>query len=311
MAARHRRSLLDADMHIGIGGHPPGDPNDPFVMVSSVLDQPFWAGPISKERREDHQLWAALEALGNCGVARHPLGVRIGEDPPDRYLVHGQRAWGTELTELTVQDVRRDLAPARRFGRDLQERLRARPSEFAHLKGRIVTLGKYDAAPMPRDYSKLLIVLEAALATDNGFVGEDVDHSRGLPSQLGTRGMYGNHGPFHVLVNPGAGNSDMIVSASSQIQVCRSEAIAALGARVGAKDAVGNEILLVTSGLVDENGYICQADQIIFHLLREASAAGISILPQKPKYIKGVLIHLWNSPFLFHWETGNDLPWIT
>lgn len=109
-------------MHIGLGGHAQSDPNDPLIVLGAVLDQPFWAGRISKERREDVQLWSALEALANSGVGRHPLGARVGEDPPDRYLMYGGREWGTELTELTVQDVRRNLAPVRRFGRDLQTR---------------------------------------------------------------------------------------------------------------------------------------------------------------------------------------------
>ena len=297
-------------VHIGIGGYSPDAPDDPFVILGSVLDQRLMSGPISKERREDLQLWAALEALGASGVARHPLGVRIGEDPPDRYLIHGERIWGTELTELTVQDVRRDLSPIRRFGRDLQERLRARPSDFAHLNGRLVTLAKLDDSPMLRDYSRLLADFEVALAVDNGFVGQDSDLSQGLPQQLGTKGMYGDYGPFNVVVNPGAGNTDIIVSAFGQVQIKQSEAIAALGARVAAKDKPGNEILLVTCALVDENGYTCPADQIIFQFLRDISASGVSIVPEKPKHIKGALIHLWNSPLLSHWESGNDVPWI-
>jgi hypothetical protein len=298
-------------MHLGIGGHSPDSPSDPFVILGAVLDHPFLSGPISKERREDLQLWAALQAMGASGTARHPLGTRIGEDPPDRYLVHGARTWGTELTELTVQDVRRDLAPVRRFGRELQDRLRARLSDFVHLKGRIVTLSKLDDSPMPRNYSRLLTDLEITLASDNGVVGDGMDLSHGMPQQLGTRGMYGDHDGFNVIVNPGAGNGDIIVSAFSQTQVKQSEAIAALSARVAAKDEAGNEILLVTCGLVDEKGYTCPADQIIFNFLREASAAGASILPHKPTHIRGVLIHLWNSPYLFHWENGNDVPWLT
>jgi hypothetical protein len=297
-------------MHLGIGGHSPDAPDDPFVILGSVLDQPLMLGPISKERREDLQLWAALEALGASGVARHPLGVRIGEDPPDRYLIHRERIWGTELTELTVQDVRRNLWPIRRFGRNLQERLRARPFDFTHLNGRLVTLAKLDDSPMPKDDNLLLADLEAALAVDHGFCGQDSDLSQGLPQQLGTSGIYGDHGPFNVIVNPGAGNTDIVVSAFGQVQVQQSEAIAALGARVAAKDKPGNDILLVTCALIDEKGYTCPADQIIFQFLRDISASGVSIFPETPKHIKGILIHLWNSPFISHWENWNDVPWI-
>jgi hypothetical protein len=298
-------------MHVGIGGHSADAPDDRFVILGAVLDQPFMAGPISKDRLEDLQLWGALEAMGVSGAARHPLGTRIGEDPPDRYLIYGERVWGTELTELTVQDVRRDLSPVRRFGRELQERLRARSSEFAHLNGRLVTLAKLDDSPMPRHYGHLLVEVEAALTTDNGFVGEGMDLSQGPPEQLGTRGLCGDHGPFNVIVNPGAGNADIVVSASSQIRVTQSEAIAALGERVAAKDEPGNEILLVTCGLIDERGYTCPADQIIFQFLREISASGVSIFPNRPEHIKGILIHLWNSPYMSHWQSTNDVPWLT
>ena len=248
---------------------------------------------------------------GNAvGAARHPLGARLGEDPPDRYLVHGSRTWGTELTELTVQDVRRDLAPVRRFGRELQERVRARASEFPHLQGRTVTLAKLLDPPMPRDHEQLLNDLQTVLAEDKGFVGEDLDLSRGLPMQLGTRGIYGDRGPFNVVVNPGiGGSSDIVISASSQSQVHMSEAVAALGRRIEAKDKACNEVLIITCGMVDENGYTCPAGQSIFQLLRETLEAGTSVLPQKPTNIRGILIHLWNTPFLSHWEVGEDLPW--
>ena len=299
-------------MHLGVTGYVEGSGDDPFILLSAVLDQPFLTGPIGKDRREDLQLWSALEALAFGGAARHPLEAKLGEDPPDRYLIHGDRTWGTELTELTVQDVRQDLAPVRWFGRQLQERLRVRAADFLHLQGRIVTLAKRPDSAMPRDQEQLLRLLEGVLEEDKGYMGEDVDTSCGFPPQLGTRGMYGEHGPFSVIVNPGmhGGNgTEIVISAFSQSQIHRSEAIAALGNRVTAKDKEGNEILLVTCGLIDANGYICPADGIIFQLLQEAAEAGMPILPQKPAHIRGILLHLWNSSFLNYSGLGDDLPW--
>lgn len=297
-------------MHVGLGGHSPGAEDDPFVILGAVLDQPFLPGPINKDRREDLQLWSLLQALAATGAACHPLGLRQGEDPPDRYLIHGSRTWGTELTELTVQDVRQDLSPVRRFGRALQERMRERASEFPHLQGRIVTLSKLPAPPMPREHEQLLNNLEAALAEDKGFVGEDLDLSQGPPAQLGTRGIYGDHGPFNVIVNPSVdGSTEIVISATSQSQVYLSEAVAALGSRIDAKDKECNEVLVITCGLVDGYGYTCPADQVIFQLLHEALQTETSILPKKPTHIRGILIHLWNTPFLAHWEAGDDLPW--
>jgi hypothetical protein len=63
-------------------------------------------------RREDLQVLSVLEALAGVGALRHPIEVRVGQDPPDRYLRHGSREWSTELTELTVQDVRITLMQA-------------------------------------------------------------------------------------------------------------------------------------------------------------------------------------------------------
>jgi hypothetical protein len=297
-------------MQIGVGGHPEGNPDDPFMIMGSALDQPFWPGPVPKDRREDVQLWTALASLANSGMSRHPLGIRIGEDPPDRYLVHKGREWATEMTELTVQDVRRELSPVRQFGRDLQERLNARPADFNHLNGRLVSLSKLGPVEIPKDTSQLLSDLETVLEADNGFVGQGLDLSQGPPQNLGTRGFYGDHGPFNVMVQNGTNTSGITVSASSSSQVLRSEAIKALGDRVAAKDIAENEILLVTCGLIDPKGYICPADSSIFQLLQDAATAGISVLPQKPTHIKGILIHLWNSPLLVHWECGNDVPWL-
>jgi hypothetical protein len=137
---------------------------------------------------------------------------------------------------------------------------------------------------MPRDHEQLPHNLEAVLAEDRWFVGEDLDLSRGLPAQLGTRGIYGDHGPFNLAVNPGVGGSDgIVISAFSQSQVYMSEAIAALGRRVAAKDRDCNEVLVITCGLVDENGYTCPADQSIFQMLRDAVQAGISVSPQNQR----------------------------
>src|SRR4029077_14041581 len=106
------------------------------------------------------------------------------------------------------------------------------------------------------------------------------------------------------VVNPGppGGNSEALnVSASSQSQIRLSEAVAALAARIAAKDKSGNEILIITCGLVDAYGYTCPADQAIFRLLSQALADSKSVLPVKPVYIRGVLIHLWNTPYIRHW----------
>jgi hypothetical protein len=288
-------------------GHAEGAEEDPFVFVApSPLDYPLIAGPVDQDRLEDLQIWAALSALGMNGiVSHHPLDVRHGEDPPDRWLVNGNRQWATELTELTIKHVRKDLDQVRWFGRQLRERVLAYASAYSHLKGRMVSLSAMPDRSMPKNLEPLLTDLEQVLAQDRGFVGEDVDTSEGFPTQFGRRGFYGIHGPFIVVANPASGSDDILVSANAQSKIYRSEAIAALGNRVAEKDKPGNEVLIVTCGLPDKKGYTCPIDQSIFSLLAESEQ---DILPQPLVHIRGILIHLWNTHLCILRGT-EDLPW--
>jgi hypothetical protein len=287
----------------------PIDDDDPIKILGAVLEQPFVPGPVDKHRREDLQTWAALHALTSIGVARHPLGVLTG-DKPDRQLVHGNRAWPTELTQLTVDNLRRqDLAQVRAFGRRLRLGVQSRPSEYQHLQGRIVTITKQPDEVLPKDDQHLLADLETALAENKGFVGEGHDLTNGLPMQLGSRGFYGKHGPFDVIAQAHPGANEIAISASCQIPVRRSEAIAALGDRIAAKDKPQNEILIVTCGVPDEYGYVCVADHAIFQFLWESRQAGIDIIPKKPAHLRAVLIHSLDSPRFLHWQLNDDVPW--
>ena len=106
-------------MSIGVRVSAQDRPDDPFEIVTAVLDQPVLTGPVQKDRREDLQLWSALHALAFSGAAPHPLGVSRGDDPPDRWLFHGDRKWAVELTELTFEDVRQGLSQLRAIAREL------------------------------------------------------------------------------------------------------------------------------------------------------------------------------------------------
>jgi len=295
-------------MVIGIRGFAQDRPDDPFEMVSAVLDQPVLTGPVQKDRREDLQLWSALHALAFCGIATHPLGVSRGDDPPDRWLFDGERKWGVELTELTMEDVRQDLSQLRALARELQQRLLEREPEYAHLKGRMVVISTDSAQNVPKDHGQLLTELATLLVTDKGFIGEGQDLTRGPSKQLGTRGLYGKCGPFEVVANRNAQSNDIVISAASPTHLYRSEAIEALGRRVAAKDYSPNDVLVVTCGLPDPRGYTCPADQALFSSLWLAEEAGVPILPNRPTHLGGVLVHLWNSTMLITSEF-HDVPW--
>ena len=287
----------------------PIDDDDPIRIFGAVLERPLIPPPVTKARWEDLQTWTALHALTSIGAARNPLGVSTGERP-DRHLVHGERSWPTELTQLTVDHLKRqDLAQVRAFGRRLRLRIQSRASEYEHLQGRVATITKTRDGGLPKDDRVLLADLETALLEDKGFVGEGQDLTNGLPSNLGNRGFYGVYGPFDLTVQKLPGNNEIAISASCQIPVRRSEAIEALANRIAKKDKEHNEILIVTCGVPDEYGYACVADHALFQFLWESRNSGIDIIPDKPKHLRGILIHSLDSPRLLHWQASDDVPW--
>lgn len=294
--------------HLMIDGFRESD-NEPFIMpLGGVLDLPrLFRGPIPKEQLEDLQVWSVLQALALSEGTHHPLSVwPVIPDPPDRIIAHGTREWRTELTELTIEDIRGDLARVRSIGRKLQERLRRRPANFSHLNGRTVMLAKLDGQDLPRDTSQLLTKLTEVLAEDRGFVGQDMGSGPDM-----SRGTYAAHGPFAVTVNQTSQGDPVVVSPTSQTMLFRSEVIEALGKCVAEKDVPENEIVIISCGLPDKQGYVCPFDHAIFLALRKAIAEGTEILPNPRKHLRGGLIHLWDTEQLITWRESeeDDFPW--
>lgn len=274
-----------------------------FIPLGTILDRQVLPGPITKERLEDLQLWSALKALAVRGNALHPLTAKPGGDPPDRLISCGDRTWGAELTELTIEDVRGDLARVRMFGRQFQQRLRGQP-KFAHLRGRVVMLNKRHEEPLPRDVSELVGELETALAEDRGVFAESDVTSGEL------KGCYDACGPFMVLVNAAGEDGEIQVTAATHSEVMREDALQAFERRVMEKDRSGNDLVIVTCGLPDKQGYVCPYDHAIYLTLCDVIAEGGKLLSRIPTHIRGGLVHLWDNNMMISWsEDGEALPW--
>lgn len=281
--------------------------NEPFMMpLGGVLDQPrLFKGPIGKQQLEDLQLWSVLKILALNKGTPHPLSTRpVVPDPPDRIISHETREWPTELTELTIENLRGDLARVRSVGRQLQQCLQERPSEFSHLNGRTVMLAKRDGQALPRDTRQLLADLVQALTYDKGFFGEDLGSGPDM-----SRGVYGTYGPFNITVNKTSPDGQVIVSATCQSELFRSEVIEAFRKCVDEKDVPENEIVIISCGLPDKQGYICPYDHAIFLTLQKAVAEGMDIVPESLAHISGGLVHLWETDQLIAWGDGDDFPW--
>jgi hypothetical protein len=294
--------------HMMLEGFRASDGEPWFMPLGGTLDLPqLFQGPIPKDQLEDLQLWSALQAIARTKGTPHPLSVRpMIPDPPDRIIAYNAREWRTELTELTIEDIRGDLARIRSIGRQLQEQLREHPSNYRHLNGRAVMLAKLDGQDLPKDTRQLKSEIADALAEDKGFVGQDIGSGPDL-----SRGSYDVPQPFAVTVNQTSQKDPVIVSATSQTMLFRSEVVGALGLRVTEKDLPQNEIVVISCGLPDKQGYVCPFDHAIFLTLQRAVSEGVDILPNSRKHLRGGLIHLWDTAQIITWKEseGDDFPW--
>lgn len=299
---------------VGVSGFEPSEEGDPFVIaVAGPFDAPVAVGPLNKDRREDLQLWSFLFALGLTTGGPHPLTVSCpSSDPPDRVLTCEAHTWGVELTELTVFDVRVDFARARALGRELQDFLNANTAEYGHLLGRRVSVSVLPVADpgAGADVANSMRLVREALTEDRGFVGEGLDLTAGPPPVLPPSGMYGQFGQLNGVVHAGGAADQIVVAASANGRVYRSQALTALNARIREKDIAGNDCLLITCGQPDERGFSCPLDAFIFALLADASRdGGLDIT--MPAHLRGIAVHLWptNEWIEAYREPDTPMPW--
>jgi hypothetical protein len=296
-----------------------GEPDDPILVTSAAFNQPAFANHVHKGRREDLELFSALHALAYHGLGRHPLGVGVRKHPkdsPDRTLASGDRTWGTELTQLTVTSTlpptpRQQMDQAIKFRERLQQRIESHPVAYSHLAGRAVTIHKSISIPanpaaeaMPKKDGSLLNQIAYELRRDKGVM------SVGQPTGQTDRGVYGNHGPLAVTVQAIQGITGFAVYLTYDFPVRRSEALAAFAERVAEKDELGNEIVIITCGVPDENGWTRGSDNALYQHLVNSSQSGIYPLPKKPTHIRGLLIHESPESHAIRLLSSNDdLPW--
>lgn len=268
--------------------------DDPFwIIPPSPLDAPILNGPISKDRREDLQILSFALMLSLSVDGGHPVGISQGDDPPDRMLHVRGVPYAVELTELTVSDVRRDLAQARRLGRQLRERLIQDAARFDHLIGRRVVLSTLPSdGGLPRDLGPLLDKLSRALEEDRGGVGDGVDFSEGAPQQWPSdRGFYGQYGPVNLSTYRDGIPNDFLVASSCQSEVRLSQTMEVLNQRIRAKDAAVSNVLLISCGMPDEGGFACPVDGFMFRFIQE----NLDRIHLAPTHLNGVFLHLWGS----------------
>ena len=202
-----------------------------------------------------------------------------------------------ELTELTLEHVRRDLARMRSFAREVETELRSSPGH-AHLEGRVVQLSNAPSAgeQLPNQTGELKSQLISLLADDKGHVGQGVDFSEGPPDKLPMdKGFYEQAGPIFVQVDGNGLPGRITVSSSVQTEIRESQVVNALAARVAAKDRRPSEILVVSCGLPDQRRYTCPVEAFIFQAILEAKTRSSGSLIQEPSTLRGVVLHCFGD----------------
>lgn len=239
-----------------------------------------------------------------------PVGLSVGSDPPDRILTTPKGQLGVELTELTLESIRKELAPLRKYGFKLENRLNNEQSSFKHLIGRTLHLcfadfGNLKSHKLNSNTNEIL----KALANDIGVVGEDVVLTKegGIPQTH--RGFHGKIGQFLVQVFSGGIPENISLFCTIQSQVRLSEAVSALQKAIDKKDKPGNDVVLITCGFPNSDGFVCPLDQWLYSHIEEYRAQITTQI--QPKNTKCVLLRMWNTDrsIELHRHPDATIPW--
>jgi hypothetical protein len=296
---------------IGLGG-PGAQGDDEWQTWAPIpLESRLPVSSVSKSSIENMQFLGFYAAAQIGGLVPGLQSYeRTAHDPPDAVITttEGQEL-AIELTTLsTTQVTRQRFAEARSIGRALGDRLKANPEAFPHLVGRVVGLsemGHDDERPPRRNQRQvrqLVDTLATALEVDFGVVqGIPIeDASAGLPEkltpeqsavlQLGRRQI--EHYYLEVHQTGVAGASPSVVT-NVTVTIRKNELRDQLVKLVNTKDDPRNQILLISTGLVDSLGYVGTADRAIFEWAVELLRDGL--LSFSPDHLNQVILHHWGS----------------
>jgi hypothetical protein len=82
------------------------------------------------------------------------------------------------------------------------------------------------------------------------------------------------------------------VSANIQIEMHETDLRERLLDRIAAKDKPGNDILLISTGLVDNDGYVPSADHSVLNPVKQIFTEGLAF---EPVHLDQVVLHHWGK----------------
>jgi len=291
-------------------------------MPAMPLESRVFDTPLTKDDIENWQLSAFLQSAQN----RRALGLvtyheQVVKDPPDFLLgINGESPFSVELTTFSTSDVSRQRADEiRTLGRTLEQKIRDNAPEFPHLRGRVIGLSEMRSdrtRPKKRNKRQLTQLIDellAALKIDRGVVNRNWSGSMGyppdsppqtVPAEIAQQGRVFIH-DYHIEVNPtGNPNAAPKVNAAVQLDVRIDELRDRLVTAVNRKDRATNEILLISTGVPDKQGYVMSGDYWIFKFIFDLRNDGLAI---NPVHLKQVIVHHWgsNEAFVLYQRMGS------
>jgi hypothetical protein len=228
-------------------------------------------------------------------LERHELG----NDPPDLLVtMQGSPPLGVELTSLSVTDVSRQrLDEIRKIARNLTEQVASEPDIYSHLRGRSVSIAEHttdDTRPRKRNEktrNSLIEQLAATLKQDFGVADEwpSADHIAAEVARQGRERVE----EYEIAVHRSP-QADLLsaVSANIQIEIHEVDLRERLLDRITAKDRPENDILLISTGPIDNEGYVQSADHYVFDLVKQIVAEGLAF---EPVHLDQVILHHWGG----------------
>lgn len=120
--------------------------------------------------------------------------------------------------------------------------------------------------------------------------------------------MYGDVDNVMIQVDASTPDAPVTVQASAQCTFSLSEARQLLWDRVRAKDITGNQVLLLSTGMVDSLGYVCPVDRWLFHYLQQH---GAGLPPEDLRHLDAVALHHFGGGdwAVASQRPGSTTPW--
>lgn len=267
------------------------DDAEPHIFLLSVLDEQVLDAGWLKSDREA----LMVEAFQAAWPPFAKYHVLPGGDPPDFILTsEGCDPVGLEVTQFTLETYRRDIAQARELSHALSVALYEDEGRYQHLVGRSLCVALKMIPPRKEITEIVAAVLETASA-DIGYFGEDVDLSRGFPMQLSsTRGLYGDvgaHTAVTVQMGPHPKQIDLQVTLSTPAEVPKSAIWGWLHGVIAKKDRVENQVLLISFGAPDADGFVSSVDTYLYD-----EFAGHRLSDEdRPEHLSAVYLHRWSG----------------